>query len=76
MAKGHISKSDLLYIHEHPGLWFCRPCLSALTYKDWELRARANHAFAKPFNTDQDVCSKCGKNRVVIGVFDAAPKVD
>jgi hypothetical protein len=57
----------VLYVREHPGLWFCHPCVATLIEHDVELQKRAVNGSGKTFDETEGLCSRCGNLRTVIG---------
>lgn len=52
----------LLYLHEHAGMAYCRPCLSTLAGNDIRIQSRAVKYIGKPLLEGSDTCVNCGRH--------------
>lgn len=67
-----IDIAKVRYIREHPGLWFCDPCLAILIERDPGLGVHgAVDAVRKTFDETEALCSRCGNLRTVIAFHPA-----
>jgi len=67
-----VSLEALKYLKEHPSIWFCTPCLTALSEGDIQQKMRAvKEATASrttPIAEMPGTCSRCGNHRTVVSV--------
>jgi len=69
-----VSIEALKYLNEHPRVWFCTPCLTALSQSDIQQKMRlAKEATELRNNTPsiaemEGTCSRCGNRRTVVSV--------
>ena len=62
-----VSTTEILYLHDNPGSYFCHDCLSTLArLKKRSLRERISVVAGMTFVESAGMCSVCGKNTEVL----------